>query len=176
MPADELTRDEAIRLLKDAGCPRNVIDHSQAVAALATEFAQKIKADGHAIDVSFVQTAALLHDIGRGKTHGIGHGIAGEKLLADHPRHARIAACHLGAGITAAEARDLGLPPRDYLPETLEEKVIAHADNLVFDTRRVSLDDALSRIARRIGSEHPAIARMRTLAAKIDALAAATPP
>lgn len=176
MPADQITRDDALSLLHAAGCPQNVIDHSRAVADLAEEIARCIRDAGHAIDVDFVATAALLHDIGRGKTHGVDHGIAGEKLLAAHPRHARVAACHLGAGLTKKESRNLGLPARDYQPATLEEKVIAHADNLIFDTQRVSLDDACQRLQRRIGPDHPAVARMRQLAAEIDALAAHPQP
>ena len=32
---------------------------------------------------------------------------------------------------------ELGLPPGDYMPSTLEEKIVAHADNMVSDNRVV---------------------------------------
>jgi hypothetical protein len=42
-----------------------------------------------------------------------------------------IAERHVGAGLTADEAAELGMPRRDYMPVSPEEKVVAHADNLV---------------------------------------------
>jgi uncharacterized protein (TIGR00295 family) len=38
---------------------------------------------------------------------------------------------HVGAGIPFEEAENLGLPPKDYIPITLEEKIVSHADNLI---------------------------------------------
>ena len=32
----------------------------------------------------------------------------------------------------------MGLPPGDYIPSTIEEKIVAHADNMVSDNRVVS--------------------------------------
>ena len=43
---------------------------------------------------------------------------------------------HIGAGITADEAGRLGLPFRDYIPATLEQKVVSHADNLIAAYKR----------------------------------------
>jgi len=37
---------------------------------------------------------------------------------------------HVGAGLTLEEARSFGLPERSYMPETLEEKILAAVDNL----------------------------------------------
>ena len=47
-----------------------------------------------------------------------------------YPRHARVCERHTGAGITIREieAQHLPLPHQDFLPETLEEKVICYAD------------------------------------------------
>ena len=47
---------------------------------------------------------------------------------------------HIGAGITADEAKALGLPDRNYIPETIEEKIVAHSDNLVHGVTKVDLD------------------------------------
>jgi uncharacterized protein len=130
---------------------------------LAVEIAEKIKANGHDVDLDFIETAALLHDIGRARTHGIGHGIEGAKLMAEHPRYARVCECHLGAGITREEAEELGLPDRGYIPETLEEKIICYADKLVDGTERVTIEESLERISKRLGKGHPAVERIREL-------------
>ena len=37
---------------------------------------------------------------------------------------------HAGAGIDEREAEKLGLPLKDYTPQTIEEEIVAHADNL----------------------------------------------
>ncbi len=46
------------------------------------------------------------------------------------PRHARVCERHTGAGITRSQiiAQKLPLPQQDFLPETMEEKVICYAD------------------------------------------------
>ncbi len=119
--------EECMALLKRAGCEENVIRHVKAVAALAVKMAERCGAD-----VELVRAGALLHDIGRGKTHGIEHAVVGAQMLREwgYPEElARIVERHIGAGITAEEAKALGLPERDYIPETLEEKIVAEADN-----------------------------------------------
>ena len=62
------------------------------------------------------------------------HVIEGERILKrlGFPREAKIAATHIGAGIPKGEAKGLGLPERDFVPETIEEKIVSYADNLVF--------------------------------------------
>jgi len=56
---------------------------------------------------------------------------------------------HIGAGILKDEAAGLGLPERDYVPETLEEKIVAHADNLIAGDKRVTVKDAVADLTRR---------------------------
>ena len=95
------------------------------------------------MDRQFVEEGAMLHDIGIFKTnapdihcHGtdpyILHGYDGAELLRAEgfPRHARVCERHTGAGISVKEIKEqnLPLPHHDFLPETLEEKVICYAD------------------------------------------------
>lgn len=95
------------------------------------------------LDRQFVEEAAMLHDIGICKTdapeigcHGtepyLLHGRIGAEMLRaeGHPRHARVCERHTGAGLTreAIIEGHLPLPPEDFLPETMEEKVICYAD------------------------------------------------
>ena len=67
-----------------------------------------------------------------------------------------------GAGIPKDEAEWLGLPREDYLPETTEEMIVAHADNLVDDTERISIDERIRRMRGR-GFDSDAIDRMMRL-------------
>ena len=95
------------------------------------------------VDMELVKTGALLHDIGRSQTNGIKHAVVGAELLKERGfpwEVVNIVERHIGAGISREEAKVLGLPPKDYLPLTLEEKLVAHADNLIHGTQEVDLE------------------------------------
>ncbi len=137
------TRDRCITLLREAGCKPKVIAHCQAVCACAEEYAQR----SSLADPSLVTIGAMLHDIGRGGTHSIGHAQRGADLLREKgfpERVARIVECHTGAGLTADECTLLGLSPRDCMPRTIEEKIVTHADNLIAGSTRVTIDEEIS--------------------------------
>lgn len=83
-------------------------------------------------NLKLIKAGALLHDIGRTKTHGIEHGVEGARMIKEKgwsDELARIAERHIGGGITKEEAMELDIPTKSYIPETLEEKIICHADN-----------------------------------------------
>ncbi|MFH0859678.1 MAG: TIGR00295 family protein [Candidatus Altiarchaeota archaeon] len=157
-------------LLRDNGCDKQVLEHCTAVSELAHDIAKRIEANGTSIDTEFVKVAGLLHDIGRSRTHGIDHGIAGADILKDYPKYARVCERHIGAGLKAEEALRLGLPAKDYMPETLEEKVIAHADNLVDCSKVITLEETLEDMMKKLGPDHPQIRRTRELGNYIDSL------
>ena len=128
-----------------------LVSHSRQVADLAVALSQRLVGKGVPIDVEFVEEAAMLHDIGMCRTdapgiycHGtepyILHGILGRKMLDGMGlfRHGRVCERHTGSGITAAEiiAQHLPIcPPRDLLPESLEEKVVCYADKFYSKSR-----------------------------------------
>ena len=165
-----LTKSEALALLEREGCGVDLIRHSQTVSMNAKNIAKRVAAHGHRVDVDFVEVAALLHDIGRCRTHGVAHGIEGCAILKDYPGYARVCERHIGAGIDKKEAKALGLPEKDYMPETLEEKIIAHADNLVSGDRIVPIEDAVKDAAKKLGPEHPAVKRIRELGEYMNGL------
>lgn len=141
------TDRECIQLLREEGCGEDVVDHCKAVAALATRIAKHCGAD-----VEIVRIGALLHDIGRSKTHSIRHAIEGARILKrmGMPRSiVEIVERHIGGGITEEEAKSLGLPPKDYLPQTLEEKIVAEADNLVQGKRIIGIGEAVQELKER---------------------------
>lgn len=140
------TRKECIHLLKKFGCDENVIDHCQVVEDLAIKMAELADAN-----IKLVSIAALLHDIGRGSTHGIRHAVEGAKIarkLGLPEKVVLIIERHIGAGITKEEARRLGLPLKDFMPITLEEKIVAHADNLIDENKKRSVHEVEQRFRK----------------------------
>ncbi len=156
-------RASCIRLLRTAGCDDRVIAHCCAVADLALEIAHR---QPDRVDEELVYQAALLHDLGRARSQGIDHAVIGGELARRCRLDAkviRIIERHIGAGIPAAEAKHLGLPAVDFVPETMEEKIVAHADNLIDGLQRTSLEEAIATLQAKMGANHPAIERMRAL-------------
>ena len=167
-------REKAITALRNAGCSKRIIQHCLAVERTALGLARKIVSRGHNLDLRLVSLGALLHDIGRARTHGIGHGVEGARILRElgMGRFARFAERHIGAGIPAQEAKELGLPARDFLPRTIEEKVVTYADKLVMGGRRTSYRRALEWFRSELGPEHPAIKRFEELHREMEKLSA----
>ena len=164
--------EKALSILKNL-CPENVVNHCIAVSEYAYELALAIKNRGYEVDVELVKLGGLLHDIGRSKTHGIEHGVVGAEILRElgfDEKLALIAERHIGAGITKEEAIELGLPPKDYIPITLEEKIVAHADNLIFGTKRVEINDVIKKFEKKLGRNHPSIKRIILLNDEINNL------
>jgi len=96
------------------------------------------------LDPQMIEGAAMTHDIGifatdangiecRGTEPYITHGLIGARLLRREgapEEWARVAERHTGSGLTASEieVQHLPLPPGDYEPVTLLEKLICYAD------------------------------------------------
>ncbi|NOZ58913.1 MAG: TIGR00295 family protein [Euryarchaeota archaeon] len=169
------TVEEALEILRRCRVPERVVEHSLAVAELATELASRAKVP---LDLELVRAGALLHDLGRARTHGIRHAVEGAKLaraLGLDGRLVRIIERHIGAGIPREEAAKLGLPPGDYTPRTREEKLVAYADNLVLGTRRLSFEESLERFRRVLGEGHPSLKRMEELHREVTSWLEAQP-
>jgi uncharacterized protein (TIGR00295 family) len=141
------TRDECIAFLAEAGCSESVIEHCKAVEKHALKIAQITDAN-----LELVLCGALLHDIGRGKTHGIRHAVIGGDIARElglSEDIAKIIEKHIGAGLSPSEAESLQLPQRDYTLTTLEEKIVAHADNLVGEHEIRPVADVVKRLEDR---------------------------
>jgi tRNA (cytidine56-2'-O)-methyltransferase len=140
-------RDECLAILRNAGCSEDVVAHCEAVARVATRIAKRCRAR---MDV--VEAGALLHDVGRARTHSIEHAVEGARLAREEGLPDEIVLIierHIGAGILSGEASSLGLPEKDFMPETLEEKIVSHADNLISGNRRVAVEEAVANLIRR---------------------------
>ena len=141
-----------------------LINHSQSVARKALQIVSS-HPQLH-LDAQFVEEAAMLHDLGIFRTDAPGiqcfgsepyicHGRLGAEILRKegYERHARVCERHTGAGITCKEiiAQGLPLPHQDFLPETMEEKVICYADKFFSKThldREKSIEKAEKSLAK----------------------------
>ena len=151
--------EKEIELLEREHTPENVIDHCKAVYKKA----MKIAANFDDADKDLIRQGALLHDIGRSKTHGITHAVEGVKIAKKYgypPEVLNIIERHIGAGITREESLKLGLPEKSYLPETLEEKIVAHADNLISGSEEVDIDFVIEKWKRNIEDSDDNIERL----------------
>ena len=148
-----------IELLEKENTPKNVIDHCKAVYLKAMEIA----ANFDDVDEELIRKGALLHDIGRSKTHGITHAIEGVEIAKRYGYSQdvlNIIERHIGAGITEEEAVELGLPQKSYIPQTLEEKIVAHADNLISGSDEVDIDFVIKKWKRNIKDSDDNIERL----------------
>lgn len=145
--------EECVRILEAHGADQRLLKHSMAVRDLALRIASECGAEER-----IVSAAAMLHDIGRTVSNGIDHAYKGSQILEEEnvdERIVKIVQRHSGAGITRDEAVELGLPDMDFIPETLEEKIVAHADNLFAGDRRITLDQCIENY-RKKGLNSPA--------------------
>ena len=148
-----LTRKESMRLLTEYGREADWTKHCFAVADAAARVGE-IVAKNRPVDCSFLWSAALLHDIGRYRTHDpLLHGAEGYKLLSmlNYEKEAYVCASHILFGLNAAEAMHLGLPACDFVPHSIEEKLVPLVDYLIEYNQPTTLDRRFSSLRERNG-------------------------
>ena len=166
-------RGEAIGILKSAGCNRSVISHCLNVAGLAARIGGSLVRAGFEMDLTLVEAGALLHDLGRSVTHGTKHAVIGGKLARERGLPlsvVKILERHMGAGVPADEAKELGFPDGIYVPKSLEEKVVCYADKLAEGPGEVEFGVTVGRMAKKLGADHPALGRMWALHGEITGM------
>lgn len=123
--------DQDITILRTAGVSEDDIKHCIKVAEKALEIAGRVNADP---DMELVGRGALFHDLGKAKTHAMEHGKIGAemgKVLGLPDAITDIMEKHIRGGLTGDEAKELGLPVKDYTLRRLEERIVIYADRLV---------------------------------------------
>ncbi len=158
------SREQALQLLREHQCSTEVISHCKAVTKLAVETASALKERGLKIDSELVEVGALLHDIGRSKTHTVHHAVVGAKIAesAGLPDSViSIIKRHVGGGITASEAKKLGWPEDVYVPTTIEEKIVSYADKLIVSSKRAPIEITIEELSKELKCE--AAERVRKL-------------
>jgi uncharacterized protein len=111
-----------------------------------------------------VEVGALLHDIGRSKTHTVHHAVVGAEIAeaAGLPEAViSIIKRHVGGGITASEAKKLGWPEDVYVPITLEEKIVSYADKLIENAKCAPVERTIEKLSKERKAE--AAERVRKL-------------
>jgi len=141
--------ESALKLVEDFFGDGRIARHCRATSRKAVEMAEKIRANGHCVDLELVRVGALLHDIGRHKTHDIEHNYEGGRMLREmgFEELARAVERH-GANVFEQ------VSPEEL---TIEEKIIYLADKLTEEDRHVSLDERFNSVVerrRRTGREH----------------------
>lgn len=161
--------DDALEILREAGAARNVIEHCIEVSKASVDIAKILQSHGEEVDIELVRVGGLLHDLGRARLHDISHAHEGSlmaKELGLDNRLIDIIRNHIGAGLTKEDARKLGLPEEDFIPHSIEEKIVAHADNLVKGTKRISIKKRASLMEKK-GASPESIARVLSLAEEL---------
>ncbi len=135
-------REFAINLLRKLRVSYSVHRHSLKVADTALNIASKIKKS--TVNKNLVEIGALLHDVGRSKTHSFNHALIGGKILRERgfpEKLAKICERHILGGLDKEDSKSIGLPEKDFLPKTLEEKIVCLADKLTAGNRIVSIKE-----------------------------------
>jgi len=168
------THHEALNLLVKAGCSRRVVEHCKRVSAFAVKIAHACQKRQSNVDVELVEISALLHDIGRSRTHSVDHALEGGRIAREFGLPGsvvRIIERHAGGGIPKEEAKELGWSVKDYMPKTLEEKIVCYADKRVEGLSIVPIERTVNAYVADLGRNHPAIRRIWELHHEIIALA-----
>jgi uncharacterized protein (TIGR00295 family) len=125
---------QSLELHQKYGSGDRIVTHCRTVARASVVLSKALSARGKPIDSRAVLAGALLHDIGRTRTHEVGHGHVGASMLEEEgvdPVVVEIVRRHVGAGISPEEAGTLGFPKGDYVPKTLEQMVVCFSDKMV---------------------------------------------
>jgi uncharacterized protein len=143
-----ITEQQALSLLDKYNLPPARINHSKSVASFANELALAIKRRHPELDIDpdKVRIAALLHDIGRGLEGD--HEINSVNILINEGLPEIAAIVMHGSMYEISVLR--GSPNESFMPQTLENKIVAYADARVKDravTLKERFDEVLSRRA-----------------------------
>lgn len=120
-----------IEVLRKTGMTEDDISHSIRVAEKALALAGRMSTKS--IDLELVGRGALFHDLGKARTHDMEHGKIGAEIGRTIGLPEEITAImekHIRGGLTEPEARELGLPVKDYTLGRLEERIVIYADRL----------------------------------------------
>ncbi len=167
--ANMISFDAGLEILREEGTAQNVIEHCIEVSKAAIDIATILQSRGNKVDVELVRVGGLLHDLGRAQIHDISHAHKGSLMaerLGFDEKLVAIIRNHIGAGLPKDEAKLLGLPEEDFIPLSIEEKIVAHADNLVKGTRRITIQKRASLMEKK-GVRPESIARVLSLAEEL---------
>lgn len=129
-----------------------IVEHCKTVATVSMVMVEQVARRGGRVDSDAVRAGALLHDIGRSEVQTVEHGVRGAAILKAEgvdQEVVEIVRRHVGAGISAGEAKSLGLPDFDYIPRTLEQRIVCFADKMVESDRVRPFDGEVKRFVKK---------------------------
>jgi len=147
-----LDEAKALQIHRKYGSSPAIVEHCRTVARISEIIGRELVERGVSVDEEVVLAGALLHDIGRTKVQTVRHGYVGAEILKREGLPESVADVvkkHVGAGISYEEARRLGLPDGDYIPRTLEEKVVCFADKMVDANKTRPFAEEVKRFVRK---------------------------
>ena len=165
------SREQVLYILFENGCSLKVVNHCKAVSKLALETANILKEKGLKVNSNLVEIGALVHDIGRSKTHTVNHAVVGAEMARSVGLPESVVSIverHVGGGITNGEALELGWSKGVYVPVSLEEKIVSYADKLIENGQRVPIDVAIEKLVGEL--KYEAAERVRSLHEEIEGL------
>jgi uncharacterized protein (TIGR00295 family) len=159
---------QALALHRKYRSTERIVAHCQACARISKLLSERAVQRGRPVDEEAVVAGALLHDIGRSQTQKVDHGYVGANILEKEgvdPVVVEIVRRHVGAGISSEEAVALGFPPGDYIPRTLEQKIVGFADKMLDGDRARPFEEEAKRFVKK-GHD---VERLRRLKEDVDA-------
>jgi len=151
------TEEQCLKLLEKYKTPEKSIEHAKVVTELVKKLVTKVS-----VKRKIAIAGAMLIDIGKTQTQGLKHGFIGGRILRKEIIDESVISIvekHIGVGITKIEATRAGLPPRDFVPETMEEKLVSYADKLVIGTYVATPKEAKIEFASHFPPDHSALKR-----------------
>jgi uncharacterized protein len=169
---DTLVKKEMRELIKH-GCDDYIIQHDLLVMNISDKMIKELKRAGVDIDEKSILRGAILHDIGRSKEHSVRHGFLGGEILRKDGydrKVIKIVENHVGGGIDKQDCAKLGLPERDFIPTSLEEKIVCLADKYVEDNQIKPLQETISKFDKILGEGNKANKRILKIKKEIELL------
>jgi uncharacterized protein (TIGR00295 family) len=143
---------QALALHEKYGSNERVVSHCQGCSRLSKTLAEAAAGRGMQVDLEAVLAGALLHDIGRSRTQLVDHGYVGAEIVASEGVDevvVEIVRRHVGAGISKEEAKSLGFPPGDYVPRTLEQKIVCFSDKMLDGEKARPFEEEVKRFVKK---------------------------
>lgn len=111
----KISRHKARELARQLELDAEAMNHCEGVARRVEAISQILKTTKHKLDTDMLVAAALLHDVGLTRPHGLDHGKIGAEILEE-----------IGLGEIAEMVKIHALPQTYEL--SLEAKVLIYAD------------------------------------------------